>query len=58
MNRIFHLVSWPAKAGHPGEEGLDRRGMARLNPAMDTRLLDGPVKQGHDNEVCREGSVG
>src|SRR5262245_57838902 len=34
-------MSWPAKAGHPGDEGLSCR--------SDERLLDGPVKPDHDN---------
>src|SRR5262245_57529229 len=34
-------VSWPAHAGHPGDEGLTR--------PLDTRRLGGPVKPGHDN---------
>jgi TolB-like protein/DNA-binding SARP family transcriptional activator len=33
-------LSWPPKAGHPGDEGLLWR--------MDTRQLDGPVERGHD----------
>jgi len=43
-------LSWPAKAGHPdGEE---------LNWRVDTRLLDGPVKQGHDNGGLLRHSTG
>jgi hypothetical protein len=33
-------VSWPAHAGHPGDEALVRR--------ADARRLGGPVKPGHD----------
>jgi hypothetical protein len=39
-NIISSFLSWPAKAGHPGE--------ARLNQRADARWLDGPVKPGHD----------
>jgi hypothetical protein len=34
-------LSWPAKAGHPGDEELIRR--------VDTRRLDGPVEPDHDS---------
>src|SRR5258706_14974932 len=39
-------LSWPAKAGHPGHEGLIGRG----NP----RPLGGPDKPGHDNNFCAD----
>jgi hypothetical protein len=40
QNARLHSLSWPATAGHPGDEGLLWR--------VDTRLLDGPVKPGYD----------
>ena len=41
MLKTFTLyLSWPAKAGHPGGDKLNRR--------TDVRLLDGPVEPGHD----------
>src|SRR5207302_948722 len=37
---VFEM-SWPATAGHPGDE--------RYNPRADARWLGGPVEPGHDN---------
>jgi len=42
-------LSWPAKAGHPGDEGLVCR--------ADARLLDGPVKPGQDKCGVRQSNL-
>jgi hypothetical protein len=40
MKNRSPFLSWPANAGHPGDEGFNGR--------VDTRPLDGRVKPGHD----------
>ena len=44
---LEHHMSWPATAGHPGDEGLFRR-MTRAG-------MDGPIKSGHDKSGLERG---
>jgi hypothetical protein len=37
---LIEELSWPAKAGHPGDEEFNQR--------ADARWLGGPVAPGHD----------